>query len=133
MWFNKNIKRFNYVLLFFLLIFKTSININWKEIYVFCLTVFFKRDIGDILRPAMIAIKELKLPMLKHSRAVSIQYSMTRTRCFFFACWKSRGKFDYETFKTFIILLRTSKNIFLSFTENFWLSDKNYVQKIAKN
>jgi len=41
----------------------------------------------------MIAIKELKLPMLKHSRAVSIQYSTTRTRCFFFACWKSREKF----------------------------------------
>lgn len=46
-------------------------------------TVFFRRDIGDMFRPAMMAIRLLKLPMLKLSRAVSIQYSMMRTRCFF--------------------------------------------------
>lgn len=46
-------------------------------------TVFLRRDTGDILRPAMMAINELKLPMLKHSRATSIQYSITLTRCFF--------------------------------------------------
>lgn len=32
----------------------------------------------------MIAIRELKLPMLKHSRATSMKNSMTRARCFFF-------------------------------------------------
>lgn len=32
----------------------------------------------------MMAIRLLKLPMLKLSSAVSIQYSMMRTRCFFF-------------------------------------------------
>lgn len=88
--FNRDIGHPKCVLLFSLLIFKISINVIInviiKEMYVFSLTVFFKRDIGDMLRPAMIAIKELKLPMLKHSRAVSIQYSTTRTRCFFFAC-----------------------------------------------
>lgn len=36
--------------------------------------------------PAMMAISELKLPTLKHSRAVSIQNSMIFTRCFFFEC-----------------------------------------------
>ena len=37
-----------------------------------------------MLSPAMIAISELKLPMLKHSLATSIQYSITLMRCFFF-------------------------------------------------
>lgn len=38
----------------------------------------------------MIAISELKFPMLKHSRATSMKNSMTCARCFFFAgCkWK---------------------------------------------
>lgn len=52
------------------------------------LTVFLSLERGDMLSPAMMAIKELKLPMLKHSRAVSIQNSTTLTRCFFLACWK---------------------------------------------
>lgn len=62
------------------------------------LTVFFRRDIGDMFKPAMIAIRELKLPMLKHSRAVSIQYSITRTRCFFFGCWKPRNDNPFPFF-----------------------------------
>lgn len=45
---------------------------------------------GDMFRPAMIAIKLLKLPMLKHSRPVSIQYSTVLTRCFFFWAWNER-------------------------------------------
>jgi hypothetical protein len=38
------------------------------------------------------AMRELKFPMLKHSRAVSIQYSITFTRSFFLTCcwWKER-------------------------------------------
>lgn len=32
----------------------------------------------------MMAMRELKLPMLKHSRATSMKNSMTRARCFFF-------------------------------------------------
>lgn len=52
------------------------------------LTVFLSLERGDMLSPAMMAINELKLPMLKHSRAVSIQNSTTLTRCFFLACWK---------------------------------------------
>lgn len=35
------------------------------------------------------AIRLLKLPMLNDSRAVSIQNSMIRARCFFLGCWKS--------------------------------------------
>lgn len=66
--------------------------LKWRQIQV-QLTVFFRRDMGDMFKPAMIAIRELKLPMLKHSRAVSIQYSTTRTRCFFFACYKTVGTF----------------------------------------
>ena len=54
------------------------------------LTVFFSRDIGDMFNPAIIAMRELKLPMLKHSLAVSIQYSITRTRCFFLTCCKNK-------------------------------------------
>lgn len=46
-------------------------------------TVFLRRETGDILRPAIIAMRELKFPMLKHSRATSIQYSITLTLCFF--------------------------------------------------
>lgn len=45
-----------------------------------------------MLRPAMMAINELKLPMLKHSRATSIQYSITLTRCFFFGFCKGKMK-----------------------------------------
>lgn len=36
----------------------------------------------------MIAMRELKFPMLKHSRATSMKNSMTCARCFFFAGWK---------------------------------------------
>lgn len=32
----------------------------------------------------MMAMRELKLPMLKHSRATSMKNSTTRARCFFF-------------------------------------------------
>lgn len=32
----------------------------------------------------MMAMRELKLPMLKHSRATSMKNSMTRALCFFF-------------------------------------------------
>lgn len=53
-------------------------------------TVFFNLATGDIFNPAMIAISELKFPILKHSLAVSIQYSITRTRCFFFTCCKRK-------------------------------------------
>lgn len=56
------------------------------------LTVFLSLDMGDMLRPAMIAIRELKLPMLKHSRAASIQYSMTLTRSFFLTCCCRRNE-----------------------------------------
>lgn len=48
------------------------------------LTVFFNLDIGDIFNPAIMAIKLLKFPILKHSLPTSIQYSTTLTRCFFF-------------------------------------------------
>ena len=75
--------------------------LKWRQIRV-QLTVFFRRDMGDMFKPAMIAIRELKLPMLKHSRAVSIQYSTTRTRCFFFAC--------YKTVELFLIKYRISWN-----------------------
>lgn len=51
-------------------------------------TVFFNREMGDMLRPAMIAIRLLKLPMLNDSRAVSIQNSINLARCFFFGCYK---------------------------------------------
>lgn len=72
----------------FIFFFGSAINGLFEHL----LTVFFNRDIGDIFRPAMIAISELKLPILKHSRAVSIQYSTTRTRCFFFACCDTHKK-----------------------------------------
>jgi hypothetical protein len=63
------------------------------------LTVFFNLDMGDMLRPAMIAMRELKLPMLKHSRAASIQYSITFTRSFFLTCcWQTdRTEFQVST------------------------------------
>lgn len=38
----------------------------------------------------IIAIKELKLPMLKHSRATSMKYSITLALCFFFTGCKRR-------------------------------------------
>lgn len=41
-------------------------------------------------RPAysqMMAIRELKLPMLKHSRATSMKNSITCALCFFLAGW----------------------------------------------
>lgn len=36
----------------------------------------------------MMAIMELKFPMLKHSRATSMKNSSIRVRCFFFTTWK---------------------------------------------
>lgn len=39
---------------------------------------------GKVVYSHMMAIRELKLPMLKHSRATSMKNSMTRARCFFF-------------------------------------------------
>lgn len=36
----------------------------------------------------MMAIMELKFPMLKHSRATSMKNSSMRVRCFFFTTWK---------------------------------------------
>lgn len=54
----------------------------------YILTVFFNLEIGDMLRPAMIAIRLLKLPILNDSRAVSIQNSIILARCFFFGCYK---------------------------------------------
>lgn len=80
------------------------------------LTVFFRRDIGDMFKPAMIAIRELKLPMLKHSRAVSIQYSITRTRCFFFGCWKPRSDNSFSFFFSIASLV----SIFVWILINNW-------------
>lgn len=61
------------------------------------LTVFLSLPIGARFRPAIMAIRLLKLPMLKHSRAVSIQYSIMRTRCFFLGyCEIQKGaNFNY--------------------------------------
>ena len=56
------------------------------------LTVFFNLDTHVIFIPAMIAIKELKLPMLMHSFATSTKYSMIRTRFFFFKCCKHKQR-----------------------------------------
>lgn len=57
---------------------------GWNYNSIKNLTVFLSLATGDIFKPAMMAIKELKLPMLKHSLAASIQYSTTRTLLFFF-------------------------------------------------
>lgn len=38
----------------------------------------------------IIAIKELKFPMLKHSRATSIKYSIILALCFFFTGCKEK-------------------------------------------
>lgn len=59
-------------------------------------TVFFSLEIGDMLRPAIIAIKLLKLPILNDSRAVSIQNSIIRTRCFFFGCCEEKKNVEIE-------------------------------------
>lgn len=40
-----------------------------------------KRNLNNL---HMMAMRELKLPMLKHSRATSMKNSMTRALCFFF-------------------------------------------------
>lgn len=40
----------------------------------------------------MMAIMELKLPMLKHSRATSIKNSNIRVRCFFFTTCREEGR-----------------------------------------
>lgn len=37
----------------------------------------------------MMAIMELKFPMLKHSRATSMKNSSMRVRCFFFTTWRA--------------------------------------------
>ena len=37
----------------------------------------------------MMAIMELKLPILKHSRATSMKNSSMRVRCFFFTTWRA--------------------------------------------
>lgn len=44
----------------------------------------------------MMAMSELKLPMLKHSCATSMKNSMMRARCFFFTGWtpKTGGKIN---------------------------------------
>lgn len=92
---------------------------KWCQIQV-QLTVFFRRDMGDMFKPAMIAIRELKLPMLKHSRAVSIQYSTTRTRCFFFAC--------YKTVELFLIKYRILWNRITKFIlQRKWIIYFHYV------
>lgn len=76
------------------------------------LTVFLSRDIGDILRPAIIAIKLLKLPMLNDSRAVSIQNSIILALCFFFGCCKKENTYKLSstalTYKQVFITLITS-------------------------
>lgn len=47
---------------------------------------------GEPLEPThsqMMAIMELKFPMLKHSRATSMKNSSMRVRCFFFTTWRA--------------------------------------------
>lgn len=49
------------------------------------------------------AIRELKLPILKHSRATSMKNSMTRALCFFFpGCMvkKRKGMFTMQVVNT---------------------------------
>lgn len=59
-----------------------------RQAYVLCLlTVFFNLDTWLILRPAIMAIRELKFPMLMHSFPTSKKYSITFTLFFFFKCW----------------------------------------------
>lgn len=77
------------------------INLNTKCDF----TVFLSLLIGDMFSPAMMAISELKLPTLKHSRAVSIQNSMVFTRCFFFECWNPKGKKKKSNHHMVIIVL----------------------------
>ena len=44
----------------------------------------------------MMAIMELKFPMLKHSRATSIKNSSMRVRCFFFTTWRAAKQLQGE-------------------------------------
>lgn len=44
----------------------------------------------------MMAMRELKLPMLKHSRATSMKNSMTRALCFFFTGCEQNGEHFFK-------------------------------------
>lgn len=48
----------------------------------------------------MMAMRELKLPMLKHSRATSMKNSMTRARCFFFTGCGTDGRHSFSADST---------------------------------
>lgn len=77
------------------------------------LTVFFNLDTQVIFIPAMIAIRELKLPMFMHSFATSTKYSMIRTRFFFFKCCNTK--------KTkFIIIHKVVSQCYFMATLNLW-------------
>uniref|UniRef100_A0A8W7PT00 Uncharacterized protein n=1 Tax=Anopheles coluzzii TaxID=1518534 RepID=A0A8W7PT00_ANOCL len=60
------------------------------------LTVFFNRPIGPPVSVAMMAIRLLKLPRLKHSRPVSIQNSTARAR------WRFRGDRSMSVATTYV-------------------------------
>lgn len=64
----------------------------------------------------MIAMRELKLPILKHSRATSMKNSMTRARCFFFTgcmvnkekqCLSCKDKISTQKVRRISCLVRT--------------------------
>lgn len=67
------------------------------------LTVFESLETEAVLRPSKMEAKVLKLPMLKHSFAVSIQYSAIRILSFFTPCCKSS-----KTVTTDLIELKSS-------------------------
>lgn len=48
----------------------------------------------------MMAMRELKLPMLKHSRATSMKNSMTRALCFFFTGCRTGMKMHHSAGKS---------------------------------
>ena len=54
-------------------------------------TVFFILATGNMLSPVMMPMRLLKLPVLTHSRAISIQNSTRRTRRFFLRVWDYSG------------------------------------------
>lgn len=57
----------------------------------------YKGHVSSRKHSQIIAIKELKLPMLKHSRATSMKYSIILARCFFFTGCTEKEKESYPT------------------------------------
>lgn len=77
----------SFLFLFFVFVFFRT-EFLWEEIFQ---RIYFESPIKPVFSQKysqIIAIKELKFPMLKHSRATSMKYSIILALCFFFTGWK---------------------------------------------